>query len=96
MGSDHGRASFHELTGRELEVLSLLVTGDSNRRLAQRLEIAERTVKAHLTSLMRKLGVESRVEPSLLAQRYQKALSDLGVIPKGSMGERDASCRSGT
>ncbi|MFF7308041.1 LuxR C-terminal-related transcriptional regulator [Streptomyces sp. NPDC008137] len=90
MGSDQ----FNELTSRELEVLSLLVTGDSNRRLAQRLGIAERTVKAHLTSLMRKLGVESRVEAALLAQRSQKALSDLGAIPKGPMGERGASCKS--
>ncbi|MFB9536671.1 response regulator transcription factor [Streptomyces violaceus] len=85
-----------ELTSRELEVLSLLVTGDSNRRLAHRLGIAERTVKAHLTSLMRKLGVESRVEAALLAQRSQKALSDLGAIPKGPMGERGLSCKGDT
>ncbi|MFF5367587.1 response regulator transcription factor [Streptomyces sp. NPDC013187] len=96
MGPDQGsdRSRFHELTRRELEVLSLLTTGDSNRRLAHRLGIAERTVKAHLTSLMRKLGVESRVEAALLAQRSQKALSDLGATPEGPIGERGASCKS--
>ncbi|MFD5335223.1 helix-turn-helix domain-containing protein [Streptomyces hawaiiensis] len=96
MGADQGRdgSRFSELTRRELEVLSLLATGDSNRRLAHRLGIAERTVKAHLTSLMRKLGVESRVEAALLAQRYQKALSDLRVIPQGPIGERAVSCKS--
>lgn len=101
MGPDPERADpradgspFTALTRRELEVLALLVSGDSNRRLAHQLGIAERTVKAHLTSLMRKLGVESRVEAALLAQRSQKTLSDLGATPEGPMGEHGASCQS--
>lgn len=48
------------LTARELDVLELVVDGMSNRSIADRLYIGERTVKTHMTSLMRKLGVTSR------------------------------------
>ncbi len=48
------------LTTRELAVLGLVVAGMSNRAVADRLYIGERTVKTHMTSLMRKLAVTSR------------------------------------
>lgn len=48
------------LTTRELDVLHLVIAGESNRRIAERLFIGERTVKSHMTSIMRKLGVTSR------------------------------------
>ena len=48
------------LTQREEEVLSALGEGSSNKRIAQRLGISERTVKAHLTNIYQKLGVETR------------------------------------
>lgn len=48
------------LTTRELDVLRLVIAGDSNRVIAERLFIGERTVKSHMTSLMRKLSVGSR------------------------------------
>lgn len=48
------------LTARELEVLRLVVAGESNRSIADKLFIGERTVKSHMTSLMRKLAVRSR------------------------------------
>ncbi len=48
------------LTARELEVMHLVIGGASNRAIATRLTIGERTVKSHMTSLMRKLGVGSR------------------------------------
>lgn len=48
------------ITSRELEVLRLVIEGDSNRAIAERLFIGERTVKSHMTSILRKLGVTSR------------------------------------
>lgn len=52
----HGR-----FTARELEVLQLLVGGASNREIGKALNIEERTVKSHLASLMRKVGVQNRI-----------------------------------
>lgn len=51
-----------ELTVREVEVLQRVVAGDSNRDIAEALFISERTVKTHMTSLLRKLGVSSRTQ----------------------------------
>jgi len=48
------------LTGREAEILSYLVTGASNREIAQQLFIGEATVKTHLASTYVKLGVANR------------------------------------
>jgi len=49
------------LTQRERELVALVAAGASNKEIADRLSIAERTVKAHLTSIFRKLGVSSRL-----------------------------------
>lgn len=48
------------MTPREREVLALLLTGLSNRRIATTLSISEATVKAHLTRIYRRLGVTNR------------------------------------
>ena len=48
------------LTERELEVLRAAATGERTKEIARRLAISERTVKAHLTSVYTKLGVDSR------------------------------------
>lgn len=48
------------LTGRELEVLQAVARGETNKGIALRLNISPRTVKAHLTSVYNKLGVDSR------------------------------------
>ncbi|MFD5946378.1 helix-turn-helix transcriptional regulator [Streptomyces collinus] len=58
------------LTDRERQVLSLLADGPSNRTMARKLGITERTVKAHLTNLMRKLGIESRLEAALISNLH--------------------------
>ena len=49
-----------DLTDRELEVLEAVARGERNKEIAYRLGITERTVKAHLTSIYNKLGVDSR------------------------------------
>jgi DNA-binding NarL/FixJ family response regulator len=59
-----------ELTQREREVLSLIATGLSNKRLASHLGISEKTVKAHLTSVFRRIGVTDRTQAALWALRH--------------------------
>lgn len=50
------------LSPRELSILEALESGGSNREIAERLFVAEQTVKFHLTNIYRKLGVSSRTE----------------------------------
>jgi DNA-binding NarL/FixJ family response regulator len=56
-----------QFTSRETEVLKLLVAARSNREIARTLGIEERTVKAHVAKLMRKVGVENRIALSIYA-----------------------------
>ena len=50
------------LTPRELEILSLLAAGDSNKTIADRLSLSVHTVKFHISSILSKLGASSRTE----------------------------------
>ncbi len=50
------------LTGREREVLKLMIAGYSNTEIAHRLSIAISTVKAHASSIIKKFGVKNRTE----------------------------------
>lgn len=58
-----------ELTAREREVLSLLTEGLANKQIAMRLEISEKTVKTHVSSVIAKLGVADRTQAAVLALR---------------------------
>ena len=57
------------LTPQQLRVLLLLAEGQSNKTIAQDLEVSEATIKAHVTVILRKLGLERRTQAALLAQR---------------------------
>lgn len=61
------RMSGATLTGRELEVLKLIVAGKSNKDIGNTLFIAEATVKTHVNSLLSKLGVEDRTQAATTA-----------------------------
>jgi DNA-binding CsgD family transcriptional regulator len=63
------RANPANLTARELEVLRLLVEGRSNRQIAEQLFISNKTVSVHVTNLLAKLGVHSRLEAAAMARR---------------------------
>jgi DNA-binding NarL/FixJ family response regulator len=58
-----------ELTPREREVLELLAEGLGNQEIGRRLGLAEKTIKHHMTNILGKLQVSSRVEAALLAYR---------------------------
>lgn len=59
-----------ELTPRELEILRHLAEGQSNKAIGRTLEITDGTVKLHVKSILRKLGVRSRVEAAVLAVEH--------------------------
>ena len=59
-----------EMTAREREVLALVAAGLSNKLIARRLGITEATVKAHLTHIYRRIGVDSRVQAALWARQH--------------------------
>jgi DNA-binding NarL/FixJ family response regulator len=65
------------LTGRQLDVLALLMRGRSNKAIARTLSIAEVTVKHHVTALMRALQVSNRTEAALAIARYGWQLPDI-------------------
>jgi DNA-binding NarL/FixJ family response regulator len=59
------------LTPREREVLAMVAEGLPNKLIARRLEISEKTVKAHLTRIFERLGVSDRTQAALWAQRHR-------------------------
>ncbi len=61
------RIAGQELTGRELQVLELIVKGRSNREISTALAISEATVKSHVNSLLGKLGVSDRTQAATSA-----------------------------
>ncbi len=61
------------LTNQQARILSLICDGKLNKQIAYDLSIAETTVKAHVTAIMRKLGVQSRTQAVLIAQQAKYA-----------------------
>ena len=60
------------LTAREREVLAELAQGRSNREIARALHVSEKTVKAHVSSVLAKLGVQDRTQAALVAVRHER------------------------
>lgn len=58
------------LTTREREVLSLIVAGASNREIGERLYISERTVKNHITHILKQLNVRDRTQAAMFASTF--------------------------
>jgi two-component system, NarL family, response regulator LiaR len=68
------------LTERETEVLQLLARGKANKQIATSLYVTEKTVKAHVSSILAKLGVQSRTQAALYAVRA-------GLVSMRELGE---------
>jgi DNA-binding NarL/FixJ family response regulator len=66
--SRQGPSGLGSLTEREREVLDLLVDARTNRQIAARLYISEKTVSVHVSNILAKLGVRSRAEAAALAR----------------------------
>jgi len=64
-----GGSPAEELSGREREVLAMVARGLPNKLIARELAISEKTVKAHLTSVFRTIGVTDRTQAALWAAR---------------------------
>lgn len=62
-----GSSNAYGLTSREIEIISAIKQGSSNREIAGQLAISEETVKRHLSNIYAKLGVSSRLELAVLA-----------------------------
>ncbi|MEL7166287.1 MAG: response regulator transcription factor [Pseudomonadota bacterium] len=72
--------SVASLTPQQARILELICDGMLNKQIAFELSIAEATVKAHVTAIMRKLGVQNRTQAVLVANdaRFTSGLSDTG------------------
>lgn len=72
-GENTAECGISRLTPQQLRVLLLLAEGHPNKIIAQDLEVSEATIKAHVTVILRKLGLERRTQAALLAQRLFSA-----------------------
>jgi DNA-binding NarL/FixJ family response regulator len=75
--------SLEWLTGREREILALLASGLSNAELGARLYLSEPTIKTHLSSIFRKLGVRDRVQAVIAAY-------DAGLVEPATQAGRQS------
>ena len=73
-------ARLAELTPQQARILHLVCEGKLNKQIAYELEIAETTVKAHVTAILRKLNVQSRTQAVLIAQDARFA----AILHKGA------------
>ena len=81
-----GASSAFGLTPRERDVFELVGLALTNREIACRLLLSEKTVKSHVTAVMRKLGVRNRVEAALIAARQHGPLANTrqpGFLARG-------------
>jgi len=72
------------MTGRQSEVLALLVQGKPNKLICRDLGLAEGTVKIHVTAILRALGVANRTQAVIAVSRLGLKLGGIGAVPPAS------------
>ena len=77
------------LSERETDVLRLLARGLANKEIAREQSIAEKTVKTHVSSILGKLGVQSRTQAALYAGR-------IGLVPLDQLGAAEPADAGGS
>jgi DNA-binding NarL/FixJ family response regulator len=68
-GTEGAEFAFQPLSSREMEILTCITRGKSNKEIAQQLGISRQTVKNHMTSILRKLAVNDRTQAAVYALR---------------------------
>jgi two-component system, NarL family, response regulator DevR len=71
-GQAAGPAELASLTPQEKKILSLIAEGLTNRQIGERMYLAEKTVKNHVTNVLAKLGVERRTQAAVLASKLRQ------------------------
>ncbi|MEO1561251.1 MAG: response regulator transcription factor, partial [Cyanobacteria bacterium J06632_19] len=67
---DEEMLDLYTLTGRELQILDLIVNGNTNAAIANQLHITIGTVKSHVRNILNKIGAEDRTQAAVHALRY--------------------------
>ena len=67
----YGGKIMERLTEREIQVLSMIVRGEHNNKIAERLGITVHTVKVYVTNIMEKFNAKNRTEVAFLAGKYK-------------------------
>jgi DNA-binding NarL/FixJ family response regulator len=73
--------SLDDLTERQREILQLLAEGMSNKAIANKLQLAEVTVKAHVSALFQRLGVVNRTQAGMMAARLERERTEVAPSP---------------
>ena len=69
IGNEIQTSILMQLTVREEQILEQVATGASNKEIAEKLFLSEKTIKHYMTNILQKLQVRNRVEAALIAQR---------------------------
>ena len=87
---DRYAAELEQITAREFDMLYLMARGCTNAEISQALAVGESTVKSHVQSLFRKLGLRNRVAATIYA--YENGVVRVGDSPQGPqpLGKLDA------
>jgi DNA-binding NarL/FixJ family response regulator len=74
------------LTPQQFRVLAMLAEGKLNKQMAWEMGVSEATIKAHMTAVMRKLGVNNRTQAALIASELALESEPLGAPPEQASG----------
>ena len=84
--ADAAKPGIASLTPQQFRVLMALADGRLNKQIGGDLNVTEATIKAHVTAILRKLGLYRRTQAALLAQRLLRAEAG-SIVPMLSGGE---------